>query len=822
MRAGLAVPEAWCLPAGVTPDIELLEKLWSEIENTGRRKQTVVAVRSSATSEDLINASAAGIYETVLGVTSLEDLMKAVDHCMEAFNSERARAYRHTNNQTDASMALLIQRQIASEISGVLLTTNPRRPFAPDYVIDAAYGLGEGVVSGKVDPDHVVIDAGSGEVIEERIGGKAIAIVLDENGGTRERSVARKRSSRRALNAEQIHSLFQLARKLDERVGVAQDCEWAIERGKLHVLQVRPIPNLPSRQPDEVWSRRFGDEYLSSWTSPLGHTFLTRWITEWMFQDLSRRAGRKELAKIDPLRRYHGYVYISGSYIRSMMSAMPPSARTIGGTGEQAWFTPLWIEKIKSTPFDPIAMIRMLMLPLTDPRGPMTRNIKALQNHCKRIETEIAPKLDQDYRSLSTEQWFDQIDEIDRFGAEHFKVIRWGMGQHSATLHSLIQALLRAWCNDDDGSIYRDIVSGLSGMKTTKINRDVWRLGLLARSDPALGEAIKKGVHYEELRANFPSSPMWQEFDEFLAQHGHRSSSREIAEERWRERPEIVIGFICTQLHSEEVPPDPTELERDSLSRRKAAEELALKRAGSGIVGPLKKAFLQMVIMRTQTFTRYREDQRYYLDFLLAHCRLLVLEMGRRLANAGVLKDASEVFFLEANELFEQARSPASDTTLRKILDERIEDWRIWHDRLPATYLFDDIETEGEIAEGRQEQGASEPAGDRVLSGLGASRGTARGKVRVVHTLNELNTVEPGNILVSETIDPGWTSVFPILGGLVTETGGILSHGALLAREYGIPAVMGIHNATRILVNEAEIFINGASGKIIVESEGER
>lgn len=215
---------------------------------------------------------------------------------------------------------------------------------------------------------------------------------------------------------------------------------------------------------------------------------------------------------------------------------------------------------------------------------------------------------------------------------------------------------------------------------------------------------------------------------------------------------------------------------------------------------------LRRLFQLTQQYTRYRENQRYHLDYLLLHIRRLLLDQARRLCDAGVLVEPFEVFFLEADELEQLAREPIATGAVRARIDERRDHYERWKDRLPATFLFDDVETEGEIVEG--DRPPDERRGD--TAGVGASRGRARGPVRVTRSLDELGAVKPGEILVANNIDPGWTSVFPLLAGLVTETGGMLSHGALLAREYGIPAVMGVPGATRRFPTGAVIAIDGA------------
>jgi len=209
--------------------------------------------------------------------------------------------------------------------------------------------------------------------------------------------------------------------------------------------------------------------------------------------------------------------------------------------------------------------------------------------------------------------------------------------------------------------------------------------------------------------------------------------------------------------------------------------------------------------------TRGRENQRYHLDLLLAHLRQLAVESGRRLAAAGVLGDAADVFLLEAPEFRALTLRPTPRPGLAALLDRRRSDHSVWRARLPATFLFDGVETEGELA-----VSGTEAVGDAAttLVGTGASSGRARGPVRVVRELSGLAEVRPGEVLVTPTTDPGWSSVFPLLSGLVTETGGMLSHGALLAREYGLPAVLAVPGATAVLRTGEEVEVDGSRGRV--------
>jgi len=823
MRAGFAVPETWILPARtvearLSGDGRLQDKLRQALHHFWITFQTEfpgsrLAVRSSATAEDLEEASFAGIYRTVLNVTGAEALIAAVEKCLEALVSQEASVYRarHGIAPEQQKIALVLQRMVDPDVAGVLLTTNPMRPFANEGAINAAYGLGEAIVSGLTHPDEIIFDKATNAVIRRKVGPKTKEIRFLRGKGQIQRTVRKARRDRLSLEEERILKLVKLCRDVETRIGPRQDCEWAFEKDRLYVLQQRPITGLPPQRPRDVWSRKFGDEYLAEYTLPLGYTLLGGWISEVFLEDFAKKLGFAGQLSHAPTRRYKGYAYISGEYIKYLLSSAPRGMRRVESLG---WFTPLWEDRIRAEPFRPLQLIRAVGTVLLDPFASTGRNPEELRLHAAAIEQRIVPKLLQDYSLLTEAEWEQQFQDVMVFGIRHFRIIRWGMGVYNPFFHGLLQLLLHKWCDQTTDELYQAIIAGLPGTRTTQINRAIWELGVTARREKALRRGILDHRSVASLRASFAPFPFWDEFDRFLARYGHRSASREIATPSWHETPEAVIGFVRAQLVGKQ-PEDPRLVEEATGKRRSRAEQEASRLAGHGVSGPLRRTMLGKVIKTTQRYTQYRENQRFYLDYILDHIRRLILEMARRLTEKGLLDSPDDVFFLDA-QTFQSVRTGGGRReTVQNIIAEQRQEYLLWRHRIPATFLFDGIETEGEVAEG---PARSDEGNDRssLFTGTPASAGTTAGTVRVIPTVAEIDQIRPGEILVASNTDPGWTSVFPRLGGLITETGGMLSHGALVAREYGIPAVTGVARATRLLSTGQRVRLDGRTGRVVL------
>ncbi len=766
------------------------------------------AVRSSAVAEDLADASFAGIYDTVLGICSVDALRDAVRTCWASLDQQRAQTYRENHAKTaSGGIALILQRMIEPDAAGVLLTANPLRPFAPEIAIDAAWGLGETVVSGRTGPDHFVLDRSSGAVREQQLGAKHLETVWQH--GLRELDVDPGRRDQFCLNAEHLQALYTLATTVSTRIGPRRDLEWAIADGRPFVLQDRPITNLPSENPIDVWSRRFGDEYLAECTLPLPEDLMLSWIVDMSMKEMAQLQGRRDMASMAPIRLHQGYAYFSAAYFAEGLRMLPPSMRSSAADG---WFPPLVHARVHEARWDPGLLIGFALAPLRDRRrSGLKGNLAALETHCATIEHVIMPKLTQNYGNLGEDVWRRQYDEVTALGEEHFRVVRWGMTIYNTFLHGALERLLARWCADESGELYQRVISGLDDTKTAAINHEITELARLAMQDPALTAMVREGAAYQDARAQTSELEFWSRYDGFLAQHGHRSDSRDIGRPRWREQPHLVLELVRAQLRAS----DNTgagEHAGSSRERRLAAETEALTRLGRWPLRSVRRQALTRLIALVQDYTRYRENQRYHLDYLLTHLRALVLEQAGRLVERGALADIEDVFLVRSSEFFALIAGDAIGAEFSGTLEARRAEYARNRGRLPATYLFDDVETEVDTEHRADEADLSAGA----LRGTGVCRGFARGPARVVHTLADLGNVNAGDILVAPNIDPGWTSVFPLLSGLVIETGGKLSHGAILAREYSIPAVGGVTGATRSITDRTEIEVDGNTGSVIV------
>jgi pyruvate,water dikinase len=623
----------------------------------------------------------------------------------------------------------------------------------------------------------------------------------------------------------QIQELAELGIKIEKHYKYPQDVEWAFSKGKLYPLQSRKIAGMgkPSKQdyakhappvpnnPENIWSRQGGDEFMADYVMPLSHFFLVKWIVQYANKEMAELFGRRDLADVPVLRRHNGYIYVSGLYFRKFLQFIPRNARTMDMIN---WFPEAFRDKIIAEPFRIDFLLKTLGIFFKDHRVLLKKNQQALKRHILNIKKYIIPKLQQDYSGLTEAQWHREQDEVEEYAREHFRTIRYGL-LYNQTFVSILSGLLKKWCGDKDGIIYQHMISGFPETKTAEVNRNIYKLSMTAREDDNFTTVLlDQRRSYTEIREITKTHTFWQKFDAFITEHGHRCASRELAFPRWWEKPEIVIGFIRSQLQAVPPPPDPEKLEAETIRKREETERAAILKAGQGKGGWLRRKVLTWVINKNRDFMIYRENQRYFLDAVIARSRALIVEQGRRLTDAGVLKDPSEVFYLEKGEFDALLKKPHPSPQIRLKIEERRKHHEEWGNKLPALYLYDDVEVDDDPADSCRTIQPDAGEGNYVASGLPAVQGKVRAPARVVTSLEQLDQIKQGEILITINTDPGWTCVFPMLAGLVTETGGLLSHGAILARDYGIPAVMGVRGVTSAIRTGEMVTIDGLKGEI--------
>ena len=752
------------------------------------------AVRSSAVAEDLAEASFAGQQDTFLNVEK-HDIPKMVLVCWSSYWNGRAMKYRHdaSIDHLSQGMAVVIQKMVSSDISGVMFTSDP--VTGEDHtVIEASWGLGESIVSGLVTPDRYVVSK-EGEVIEATVRSKDRGFFLVD-GKNSQVEIPPEKANARCADDEALRSIAEQGKKLGAHFGCPQDVEWAIEDGNVYILQSRAITTLPEDTEKDgiLWSRGYGDEYWADATTPMFYTVMGKMLTDYVNHEGAHMMGYKDLES-GPLTKLHkSRVYFSATVLERIFAHYPKLIRSkelleYFPKGEQ--------DRISKYPNDYLGMVKsQICLMIRDRDGMIWKTDKAYREWADGF-LKLCGEFDSvDLRGLPDEglsQWYRRIRDG---STKHYQLIRYGMVSHSIMTNLLVKNWSAKWLSDD-GSIYAGLMSGLEDNKTIETNKGFSDLGVALRKDP---EAREKAASMggEEFLSWLDSSDseFKDAYGKFIAEFGHRSGTRELNAPRWAEDPDYVIG-MALQMCSGGV--DLREEFANGVKRREETEAEI-----KGKLGLFKRTLMFKVLKYARTYLIFRENQRFYLDHIMYRNRLIFLEEGRRLCERGLLGDREDIFFLEDTEAIDILEGKDIGD-IKDIIAPRKAEFMRYRDRLPPKFLLDGVDFDDEPTS----------HGD-VLTGAASSPGTYRGRIRVIMDVRELGQVEKGEILVTSNTDPGWTVAFSKLGGLITETGGILCHGAVISREYRIPAVTAVKSATSILKTGDVAIVDGSKGEVTI------
>ena len=807
---------------------DLPQKLSLEINNQIKNlPDGYYAVRSSAVAEDLPDASFAGQQDSFLNIKK-ENILEKIIACWASYWNDHAVKYRHDSSighldteKVVAGIAVVVQKMVNANVSGVTFTANPVNG-SNDIVIESSWGLGEAIASGIVTPDIFVLER-DGNIIQKNIKTKNKGYFL-KNGKNTLITINEENRKKSSLNEKIIKELLKIGIELENFFGVAQDIEWAIECKNsvidetetldIYILQSRPITTLTdsSDKDDILWTRAYGDEYWADATTPLFYDVMGKMLTDYVNHEGARIMGYKEITDSKLLKLHKSRVYFNSWVLEKAFSYYPKFARS----KELLNYFPLE-DQDRISRYPSIlhkTLISQILVAIRDPDGMMHKTDKAYKKWAKGF-MEKCDYFDQtDLEALSNQELSLLYNDIETSGIKHYQLIRYGMVSHSIATNLMIKNWMIKWL-EDDGSLYAGLISGLDDNKTVEMNIRFSDLAKILREDPDLLNKINSiddMGSLNELEINELISfnlNFKKDFDLFIEDYGHRSNTREILYPRWREDKAYVLAVIKL-LSSSDL--DLRKKELETRKNRFKTEKEVLMRIKKQNGGFFKAKLFSIVLNLAQTYLTFRENQRFYLDHLLFRQRLILLEMGRRLRLRKIIDEIDDVFFLYEAELFIffNTNPPTLEleendvTKLRDNILKRKKEFYRYKSSLPPKFLKNGIEFDDTVMEYDK----------NAIYGAAASPGIFSGIARVVESIEELSQLEDNEILITSNTDPAWTAIFSKIGGLITETGGILSHGAVISREYRIPAVTAVKGATKIFKTGEELVINGNEGVV--------
>ncbi|MBE9375365.1 pyruvate, water dikinase [Saccharopolyspora sp. HNM0983] len=786
LAAGERVPAGFCVTTGAFDSGEVpAEAIEAAYRRLGSGK---VAVRSSATAEDLPEASFAGQQDTYLDVEGAAQVVDAVRRCWASLDTERAEAYRRANtiDRDEVRMAVVVQRMVDADTAGVLFTADPVTGSRSRTVVEAVRGLGTGVVDGSTEPEHYAVDDG-----------------------------AAPRATSGCLTSAQLGELAAAGRRAQELFGAPQDVEWCHDRdGTLWLVQSRPITTLfplpPQDLPDmpRLYLEIGHLQGMLRPFTPMGMAMMQRVWERWCETE-GIPAGSDP--RRGPMVDIGGRLYfdltamvrnrrLRGRLVDGLQVYGPRVQAAVGRALTDPRFAP---DRRSRIPVSAVLRVAAKLAPVA-----LAATARSLARpHAARARAQRGVQRLRELRGPGADAGPQQrLDWV--FDAAFHEMLGGDFGPVLGPTYAGIlagnapAALLRGVATKTDTE---RVLGGMPHNVTTEMDLALWRVAERARPHRELFTDHSPAELAERHRSGeLPDVRV----DAFLTEYGHRASGEvDIGLPRWREDPAPVFAAVANylRLQDPEQAPD-RRFERAAAAARRALAELSARAVRAR---PVRGRIAAFLMHRSRELAGMREYAKFAWLVPFAEMRRQLVLAGRDLAAAGVLDRAEDIMFLNVDEACAGARDGAD---LRALVAERrrVHERERTRSRVPGALLSDGTDLEA--------ANPAEPAPDGGLSGMAAAPGETRGRARVI--ADPVGAyLEPGEILVAATTDPGWTPLFMTAAGLVSETGSPIAHGPTVAREYGIPAVICVRDATSTIRTGDLLHIDGTSGTVEILPE---
>lgn len=764
-------------------------------------KDPAVAVRSSATAEDLPETSFAGQQETYLNVSGAADVLEATKKCWASLWTARAIGYRARQGVPAEGLALavVVQKLIPAEAAGILFTANPVTGRRDQILINAAWGLGDAVVGGRVTPDSITVDKEGGAILAQEIADKQVMTVR-VNGGTREEPVPENLRRVPVLDDDAAAELARLGARIERLYDMPMDIEWALADGEFAIVQARPITALPEpgvKPPTEwplpsskgLFTRGSVADFLPDPLTPLFSTMALPAINAALDHLMDEQMGLKGLVSEGMLFTINDYAYMSlqlslGQWILIAVKMVPAIPRLMR-TAEHRWkevARPNYLETVARWEGKPLTSYSGAEL-----RSGVQQILEAMALYLTTLQSGTMGA------AGGSEALFTAVYDrlAKREGDPPAPTFLLGFESIPIRAEKALYDLSQ-WCRARAG-----LAGYLLKTPTAKL------IGHLeAGETPA-------GVPAEDWES-------WRQgVQDHLQEYGYLIYDLDFAKPLPMDDPTPTLEVIKMYLAGGGV--DPHERQRDFAERREAAVQATL-----GRLRGLKLKIFRKVLGWAQWLAPLREDGIADIGLGYPQIRRMLLELGQRFSAAGVLDAAEDIFWLRRDEVEEATRAldhGEAPRCLSDVVQPRRAVWRAEKQATPPPQLPPSKKMMGlDMSQFLPVEGEKQ-TGD-MLKGVGASPGRVTAAASVLHGPEDFDQMRPGFVLVANVTTPAWTPLFTMASGVVTDVGGPLSHGSIVAREYGIPAVLGTGVATRRIQSGQRISVDGDAGLVTIHGDG--
>jgi len=711
-------------------------------------------------------------------------------------------------------MAVIVQSLVAADTSGVIFTADPLTGRRGSIVIEACFGLGEALVSGKVTPDRFLINKRNLKPLSCTISEKKIERVLGQNCLVKEQSIPAERSTTSCLDNKQVRQLAKLAKKIETEFGGPQDIEWAICRKKIFFLQSRPITALPpekSREERQIWCCNPAKEVMPDVVTPVTLSLIEAFVDGFMnplFNTLCMDCSAHPIYGM-----VAGRIYFNANIWGTVFRDLPGTKDLdlMETVGDHKGFQQV-IERLRNAEEEDLPDLKFsrlkffLKLPLliigalrnTPEKG--RRILEKAGADCEKWTRLEVEKLSTEEVIIYCREIMIDINEIIGNALYLFSIL--------AAL-PILHIVCTKWFTDGN-AIAGKLLTGIGGMVDAVAGLDIWRLAAKANSKTEVKDLIMSNNKWPEIESTLSKIDSGREFlkewNRFMLQHGHHCRGElELYNKRWYETPDYILQFVRSHITQIDKV-DPVRNSEEATQQRNQLEQQCHEQ----LKNPIKRIIFDHLLTRVRNGSVSRENIKSEIIRLFTVLRKLLNELGKRLKQKGAFKNADDIFSLKYEEISLVVHDKP-DFDIQETITERRIEYNKNCSVTPPDVVFGKFDPDSYIPDAIDED-------VETLNGFGVSPGVATGKARVILRADMQEQLLAGEILVAPFTDPGWTPYFVPAAAIVMDEGGVISHGSIVAREYGIPAVVNVGSGTKIIKTGRTIQVDGNSGLVKILS----